>query len=205
MINLNDRNNKKLYNLKEIYLILYDGLRTFKFLRRAKKKEKLDDILIKKIMLAVTKVNNCQMCSYAHTKSALSMGISNEEIIKIMSGIYDDLSNEELTAILFAEHYADSRGNPSKEAWGKCLYYYGDVKAKGILGAIRVIMIGNVYGIAMGSFINRFRFKSDKRSSLFYELLIIISSFIIIPIAIISVFISKILKRKLIIFKEKKH
>jgi AhpD family alkylhydroperoxidase len=37
-------------------------------------------------MLAVTEVNGCEMCSYAHTKMALEAGLSNDEIQQMLAG-----------------------------------------------------------------------------------------------------------------------
>ena len=38
-------------------------------------------------------------------------------------------------------------GNPTRESWERIIEIYGESKAKGILGSIRTIMIGNTYGI----------------------------------------------------------
>lgn len=94
---------------------------------------------------------------------------------------------------MFAQHYADSRGKPSKSSWDQIVKAYGLMKAKGILGAIRIIMMGNAYGIPWGSLLKRFKGKSDTRSSLFYELTVAIVGSILIPIAMIHSLVSIIL------------
>lgn len=136
-------------------------------------------------MLAVTEVNGCEICSYAHSKMALEAGLSNKEIQNMLSGESGDVPSEEMPAVMFAQHYADYRGRPSKESWERMIEIYGLPKSKGILGIIRKIMLGNTYGIPWSSFFNRFKGKPDKRSSLFYELTMIFCSFIFIPIAVI--------------------
>ncbi len=124
---------------------------------------------IERIMLAVTGVNDCAVCSHGHARMALEAGMSSEEIRDLLAGVMDDVPAGDVPAVLFAQHYADSRGNPSKESWERIVELYGLSRARGILGAVRMIMVGNTYGIPMGSFINRFRRSPDPRSSLPYR------------------------------------
>ena len=80
--------------------------------------------------------------------------MSNEEIQKMLSG-NRCLPTSEVPAVIFAQHYAETRGNPTLESWQRIVKIYGSYKAKGILGSVRAIMIGNAYGIAWNSFFNR--------------------------------------------------
>lgn len=164
-----------------------------KYMFKAKRKKELNPKFIERIMLAVTEVNDCTICSYAHTKKALESGMSNEEIQKILSGIIEDLPTNEVAAVMFAQHYADTRGNPTRESWERIIEIYGISKANGILGSIRSIMIGNAYGIAWSSFFNRLRNRPDQRSNLLYELSMILGT-ILIPISIIHALISDLFR-----------
>jgi AhpD family alkylhydroperoxidase len=192
--------NRKLHSLREAYMITVDAFRTMSQFRQAKKNGEIDLQLTERIMLAVTEVNGCMICSYAHCKIALEAGLSNTEIQNMLAGINDDLSAEELQAIIFAQHYADSRGKPTKAAWERIGETYGLSKAKGILGAIRMIMMGNVYGIPWSAFVSRLKGKPDKRSSIHYELGLMITSTLFLPFAIIHASISKLLGRAIIEF-----
>lgn len=183
---------RKLHSLGEIYTILYKGIRSAPNMSKAKRKGEMNSEFIERIMLAVTEVNGCPMCSYAHTKMALEAGMSNEEIHNMLSGVVEDVPEEELQAVMFAQHYADSRGEPSEEAWNRIVESYGIVKAKGILGAIRAIMMGNALGIPWGSFINRFKGKPDERSNLAYELGVIVIGSAMIPFAMVHALISSV-------------
>lgn len=176
---------RKLYSLKETYIATYRAFRSFRDLVRAKRQQQLTKQFTERIMLAVTEVNGCQVCSYAHTKMALESGMDNTEIENMLAGLNDDAPPDELAAILFAQHYADYRGQPSRESWERIVESYGLSKAKGILASIRMIMVGNIYGIAWSSFIHRFSGKADERSHLAYELSIILSTFIFIPVAFV--------------------
>jgi AhpD family alkylhydroperoxidase len=189
---------KKLYSVRESYRIYYDGLRTVKYMSRARKNKDLGPEFMERIMMAVTGVNDCPICSYAHTKMALEIGMDNKEIQKLLSGIIEDVPPEEAAGIIFAQHYADSRAHPSSEAWERLVEIYGLPKAMGILGAIRIIMVGNAYGIPWNSFFNRFLGGSDKRSSLLYEAKMIIGCILFTPIVIIHALISHLFRKPVI-------
>ena len=102
----------------------------------------------------------------------------------------DDVPADELPAVLFAQHYADSRGSPSKASWERIVERYGLSRARGILGAIRMIMVGNTYGIPWGSFVNRFRGRPDPRSSLSYEVSMMITVVLFLPVALVHALVS---------------
>jgi AhpD family alkylhydroperoxidase len=196
----NDINiGRKLYTVKETYWISYNGLRTIKYMLKAKRNLQMDQKFIERMMLAVTEVNNCAICSYAHSKRALESGMTKEEIHKMLKGVMDEVPEEELTAVMFAQHYADTRGRPTKKSWQRIVEIYGLSKSKGILGSIRTIMMGNAYGIPWSSFINRLRGKPDPRSSLKYELRMLLGT-LLFPISFIHALVSLLLNKPIIDF-----
>jgi AhpD family alkylhydroperoxidase len=105
-------------------------------LSKSKKNKDINQELSERIMLAVTEVNGCEVCSYAHTRMALESGMSNEEIQNMLSGIVTDILSEELPAVMFAQHYTDSRGKPSEDSWNRLVEVYGLSKANGIIGSL---------------------------------------------------------------------
>jgi AhpD family alkylhydroperoxidase len=189
---------RKLYTIAEVYRILYQGIRTMKYMRKAKRNNDLQSDFIERIMLAVTEVNGCAVCSYAHAKMALEAGMSNEEIQGMLSGVTTDIPAEELPAILFAQHYAESRGEPSGESWDRVVEVYGSLKAYEILSAVRIIMIGNAYGIPWSSFFGRFKKKPDERSSLFYEISVMILGTVMMPVALMHTLAAGLFRAPLI-------
>jgi len=193
---------KKIYSAQELYVALYKGLRTMKYMLKNKKSKELTPDFIEKIMLAVTEVNGCEVCSYAHTKIALEHGMSNEEIQSLLSGNTGRIPDDEAIAILFAQHYADTRGNPTSDSWQRVVEVYGISKAMGILGAIRTIMIGNVSGIALSAFLSRLRGKPIKKSNFLYEISMILDCIIFSPVAFTHGLISDIFKMPVISFKK---
>lgn len=190
---------KKLYSVSESYWIYYNGIRTMHYMFNSKINKELSSKFIERIMLAVTEVNDCDLCSYAHTKWALESGMSNEEIQKILSGNMENIPADEAAAVIFAQHYADTRGKSTRESWEHIIGIYGISRARGILGSIRIIMIGNTLGIPWSSFFNRFRGKPDKRSSLQYELTMMLGT-ILIPVSFIHAIISNLSGKPIISF-----
>lgn len=193
---------KKIYTPKELYTTLYRGFRTMKYLLKSKKNKVMTADFLERIMIAVTEVNGCEICSYVHTKIALEHGMSKEEIQSLFLGNTAKLPSDEVIAIVFAQHYAHSRGNPTNESWHRLIEVYGLPKAMGILGAIRSIMIGNVFGIPLSACLSRFRGKPIKNSSVFYEIGMIIGSILVMPVALIHGSIADLMKRPIICFRK---
>lgn len=191
-----------LYSITECYKITYYAFRSIPHLIKAKKKYGMSQEFSERIMLAVTEVNQCSICSYGHTKMALEAGVPENEIKDLLAGNFENLPKEEIEALLFAQHYADTRANPSLNTWKQIVKKYELGPAKGILGNIRMIMWGNAYGIASSSFINRFKGEADKRSSLLYELIIMLSLIIFLPIAILNALIFGIIRIPYVRFKK---
>ena len=193
---------RKLYSLKEIYWIVYHAMRTVRCFSRAKRNDGLTTEFAERIMLAVTEVNGCALCSYAHARIALEAGLRNEEIQNMLAGDMADIPTEELPAVLFAQHYAQSRGEPAHETWDRIVEIYGLLRAYGILGAIRMITMGNAFGIPFGSFLNRFKGKPDKRSNILYELRVMIFGTLLMPIAMIHALLAGLFRAPVIAFKK---
>lgn len=187
-------NGKKLYSIPESYRIIYLAMRSGKYMFRAKKNGGLTTKFIERIMLAVTEVNHCPLCSYGHTKMALEAGMSNEEIQNLLAHSMDTVPADEIAAVLFAQHYADNRAKPSSEAWRHLIDSYGETTAIGILGATRMIMFGNVIGIALSSIKGRLNGEPDRRSSLLYEISILLTCILFLPVAIVHAVFSNIIK-----------
>lgn len=186
--------------MKEIYTILYNGRRTAPYLSKAKKKGELDTEFIERIMLAVTDVNGCGVCSYAHTKMALEAGMSDKEIQNMLAGVLTDVPEDQIQAMIFAQHYADHRGQPSGEAWARIVEIYGVSKSKAILGAIRIIMMGNALGIPWSAFVGRLKGEPDERSTFLYEMGGIVLGTLFIPFALINAIIASLLQVKIVNF-----
>ena len=191
---------KRLFSVWELYRIMTLAFRSIPLLKKAKADGKMDKAFLERIMLAVTEVNGCAMCSYYHTKVALEEGFRAEEIRAMLGGNFADVPEEQLGGVLFAQHYADQRGKPSRESWDRIVQEYGETGAYGILAVTRMIMMGNAIGIPSGSFLLRFRGKADLRSNVFYELLMMLAMVVFIPLAGLTAISLNLLKVPIIKF-----
>ena len=108
--------------------------------------ELIDAAFRERLMLAVTAVNGCRYCSYVHAKNALVEGISNEEIEALSEGELANSPREELPALLYAQHWAETNGNPASAARARVVEQYGEETTKTIEFALRTIQMGNLLG-----------------------------------------------------------
>ena len=191
---------KKLFSVFELYRIMTLAFRSIPLLKKAKAAGKMDKAFLERIMLAVTEVNGCAMCSYYHTKVALEEGFRTEEIRAMLGGNFADVPEEQLSGVLFAQHYADQRGKPARESWDRIVREYNETGAYGILAVTRMIMMGNAIGIPSGSFLLRFRGKADPRSNVFYELMMMLAMVVFIPLAGLTAVILNLLNVPIIKF-----
>jgi AhpD family alkylhydroperoxidase len=113
-------------------------------LRKLEKGGRIDPILAEKVMLAVVGVNECEFCSYNHTVIALERGIRQDEIESLLAGDTNSLSPDEVPAVLYAQHWADSKGHVLLTARGKIVEYYGNQKVLHIEALIRLSEFTNL-------------------------------------------------------------
>ncbi|MGB4439157.1 MAG: carboxymuconolactone decarboxylase family protein [Sedimentibacter sp.] len=191
---------KKIYTHHEFYWAIFEAVRSFKYFSAARRKKLLSPKFIERIMLAVTEVNGCEVCSYAHTKMALEQGMSAKEIKEILSGETGNIPEDEAVAVMFSQHYADQRGKPSAESWQRLVDQYGEASAQGILAAVRIMTMANIYGIAFSAMRSRLKGKPVSKTSLLYEVSIILAIFIYLPIGVIHAVLANLKNEPLLKF-----
>ena len=99
-----------------------------------------------RIILAVTAVNQCRYCSYVHTRAALKSGVSREEVDGLFAGAFDAEPEEERVALLFAQHWAETRGNPDPEMTDRLKETYPPETVEAIYAVMRMINLSNLFG-----------------------------------------------------------
>jgi AhpD family alkylhydroperoxidase len=99
-----------------------------------------------RLMLAVTEVNRCRYCSYAHTKMALKSGLTPQEISRILDHNIQGCPEEEIPAILYAQHWAETDGHPESEVRKGLINRYGTPKVESIEVVLRMIRTANLTG-----------------------------------------------------------
>lgn len=111
-----------------------------------------------RLMLAVTQVNRCRYCSYAHAREALSKGISQQEIEALGNGMFEASPPEEVPALLYAQHWAETDGNPEPAVRAQVVARYGE-QAVGLMElAMRMIRAGNLSGNTFDYLLHRISF-----------------------------------------------
>jgi AhpD family alkylhydroperoxidase len=197
---------QKKFKQKFTYFDLYDatvrGLRAFPWLVINRIQKTVSNDLIERLMLATTEVNGCEVCSYAHTQIALKQGFSKDEIDAFLSGSKAYVHAEEATAILFAQHYADSKARPDLEAYLQLQTSYGKKQANIMLSGIQMMMMANIQGVSLSALIARFKGKSYSDSSLFYELSMLLLEPIFIVFGLIHALLLAIFRRPRFVSKK---
>lgn len=144
----------------------------------------LDQTFVEKIMTVVTAVNGCRYCSWFHARQAVSNGIPQEEVQQMMKLQFQaDASEEELMALLYAQHYAETHRDPSPEMTEKLVSAYGPEKAKQIQMVIRMITFGNLSGNTFDAFLSRLKgVKAEGSNPLFEFLFFIFGAPFLLPL-----------------------
>lgn len=146
----------------------------------------LDRAFSERIMLAVTQVNDCRYCDYGHSLAALRAGVTREELEAIKDGDFSAASEDELPALLFAQHYASEGGQPEDEAHEALIRAYGETKAARILLTIRMITIGNLLGNTFDALLSRLRGRAVLSGSAFEEIAVLLLVLLAAPFMLIA-------------------
>ncbi len=150
---------------------------------------------LERMQLAVTEVNGCAACSYAHAHLALKQGMSNEEIFSLLSGDGAHIREGEAKAIMFAQHFADAGATFDAEAYRIIQEEYGIEEARVMLSAIQMMQVGNIYGIPFSAFVSRLKGHPYQDSSLFYELGMQLLSAVLLPFALLHGYVRFLAKK----------
>jgi AhpD family alkylhydroperoxidase len=176
---------KRIYGARINCELIRDFLLSMGDIRRAERSGDIDKMLVKRIMLAVTHVNGCALCSWFHTREALKIGMPQDEIKHLLDGEMADVPSGEAAALVFAQHYADTLGQVDSGAWRHIVKTYGTQKALGIRAAICMIMAGNAQGNIWGAFASRLKGKPQTGSSLGKELGVLACDIFAVPFMLV--------------------
>jgi len=100
-----------------------------------------------RLMMVVTEVNGCRYCSCYHARESLAAGIPETELRELLAGsIPRDAPAEELPALLYAQHWAETDARPDPGADRRLTEVYGDDRAQAVRIVLRMIRMGNLLG-----------------------------------------------------------
>jgi AhpD family alkylhydroperoxidase len=120
--------------------------------------ETMDAAFRERLMLAVTAVNGCRYCSYAHARQALAGGIHPEEVKALQDGVLENSPGEELPALLYAQHWAETGGRIDPVARERMIEAYDQDGVNAVELALRTIQMGNLLGNTMDYVLYRLSF-----------------------------------------------
>jgi AhpD family alkylhydroperoxidase len=161
-------------------------------LRSARRAGLMDQAFLERIMLAVTQVNGCRYCSYAHSKAAAAAGIPADQVRALLEGNLSTAPEDELPALFYAQYFAESKGAPEPEMTCRLQEVYGAQKAGGIEAAIRMITMGNLLGNTFDALLARFKGESAPGSSIGKE----IATILLVPFSPFYLLGRKLLVRR---------
>ncbi|MBN1669152.1 MAG: carboxymuconolactone decarboxylase family protein [Anaerolineales bacterium] len=116
-------------------------------IRQAMRSDQVSEAFRERLMLAVTQVNGCRYCSYFHAREALKAGISNDELQALLSGeLSQQVPEQEITALLYAQHWAESNAQPDPATRQRLIDTYGQERSAAIEIILRMIRMGNLLG-----------------------------------------------------------
>ncbi len=174
------------FTVSQFFKTITIALPSLRIMKRSKKRGFISEEFINHIMLVVTEVNGCALCNYFHAKDALEQGMSPEQI-QAMIDLEDHAVEEyESTGLLFSQHYADTFGEIDSKSWDRLLEVYGKDSAMAILAATRVIMFGNINGIAFGALGDRLKGRSVSDRNIFVDICNSFGVILLLPLAFTS-------------------
>ena len=122
------------------------------YLRDAHQSNRVSKNFSEHLMLVVTWINGCIYCEWGHTTFALQAGSTLDEIHALLVQEYGEFPSEEKLALVFAQHYAESAGQPSKQSIRALLREYGLETGRDIIVFCEMITIGNLLGNSISAF-----------------------------------------------------
>lgn len=122
-----------------------------------------------RILLAVTSVNQCRYCQWAHTDLAVANGISAEQIGALLGSSTQSVPEEERVALLYALHYAETNRQPAAAERRKLFDTYGADVAHDIENWIHLIFFSNLSGNTFDSFLSRLRGEPNPEGNAVFE------------------------------------
>jgi len=113
---MNEDYLKTLHGPGQYFRLFGSTFKAMSGLGRIPKDERVPPSLTERITLAVSGVNECEYCSWLHSKKALELGFSEKDVENMLRGDLSGLNRAEAAAVLYAQHWADTDGNVSTDA-----------------------------------------------------------------------------------------
>jgi AhpD family alkylhydroperoxidase len=114
--------------------------------------------LREKVMLGVTSVNDCRWCSWLHSGIALKHGVDLAELQSLLDrGTFGPVDEREATAVLFAQHFAETLRRPTPAARLALARQFTPWQRMEIMAWIHFIYFANLSGNSADAWLARLR------------------------------------------------
>jgi AhpD family alkylhydroperoxidase len=137
---------------------------------------RVDKAFLEQIKLVVSRVNGCRTCTYVHSANALRDGLSDRELTELLALDLGHFPEERAIAFAFAQHYAESGGQPDVAAERRFRDYYGPQVSDDILAYLRFVQFSSVTGATIQALLSRLRGSPVPGSTLLTELVVFFMS-----------------------------
>ncbi len=91
-------------------------------------------------------MNGCRYCAYAHARMALAAGVAQADVDAMARGSLGGSPPEQVPALLYAQHWAETDARPDPAVRERILETYGQAKTEAIELSMRTIRVGNLAG-----------------------------------------------------------
>jgi AhpD family alkylhydroperoxidase len=144
---------------------VYSIVRLYRKTRSYSPRSHIPPLFRERLMLSVTGVNQCRYCAYVHSRNALSQGVPAEQIRELVDE--RDLRNcpeDELPALLYAQHWAETAGQVDPDARRRMLEVYGEAQTAAIELVLQTIQVANLSGNTWDYLLYRMGFLPQKKA-----------------------------------------
>ena len=150
--------------------------------------ESVSKTFVERIMTVVTAVNGCVYCSWFHAKQAVAIGISGDEVRDLLNlQFHTHAPREEVPALLYAQHYAETDRHPDATMTDEFYEYYGEETATDLYFSMRMIYFGNLFGNTWDAVISRFRGHPAKEGNVAFEIVFFVLAFVFMTPAMVLI------------------
>jgi len=126
--------------------------------------------LAQRIMLVVTGVNGCRLCDFFRDQAMCDMGMTQEELARLVGGDLEGVAPEEVVALAFAIHFSETEGDPDPTMVSRLEAEYGTDTARDILTMIRMMSLCNLATNTVFALLSRWQGRPAPESTLQSEL-----------------------------------
>ncbi|MHA1984467.1 MAG: hypothetical protein ACW967_08945 [Candidatus Hodarchaeales archaeon] len=169
------RNSPQLFN-KQSYtlrLLLQDIRYSRKFSHELEQAlTQISHQLVFYMALTTTKEFGCPYCLWIQENKAPDYGCTSQTINAVKSNKYDDFPSNEIIALNFAKHYAESKRNPAKKEIKKLVRYFGKKESSNLINFLHLVSVGNLMGNTVDAFESRLKGIPVKNGSILFEMFI---------------------------------